>query len=178
MNKEKPYLETKRIVIDRKYNPNYGDDRICECGHPYYRHFDTYDNMNPCGCKYCECMEFKLAVKDKDKKYLVRPDDFMIFAIDPKNGCYRGYEPKYVKNYPHAYEHFTFKSLTEDYSYFPISEEEIPIYEEKHNFWISFSIWQSRNDGHGGRKGGTEEEYIEYLERVKRYNVLKDNDTN
>jgi hypothetical protein len=63
--KEKPYL--KRIEVIQKviieYNPNYGDDRICECGHPYYRHFDTYENMEPVGCKYCGCYEF---VEDKE----------------------------------------------------------------------------------------------------------------
>ena len=25
---------------NNKYDPNYGDARICECGHSYYRHFD------------------------------------------------------------------------------------------------------------------------------------------
>lgn len=58
MNKEKPYLETERIVIDRKYNPNYGDGRICQCGHTYYRHFDSYEGMEPTGCKYCDCYDF------------------------------------------------------------------------------------------------------------------------
>jgi len=58
-NDELPYIITERIVIDRAYNPKYGDGRICECGHPYYRHFDTYENMYPCGCKYCPCFEFK-----------------------------------------------------------------------------------------------------------------------
>ena len=56
---EAPYIITEEVVIHRKYNPNYGDDRICECGHPYYRHFDTYDDMCPCGCKYCGCGVFK-----------------------------------------------------------------------------------------------------------------------
>ena len=36
-----------------EYDPAYGDDRECLCGHPYYRHFDYYDNMYPIGCKYC-----------------------------------------------------------------------------------------------------------------------------
>ena len=40
------------------YDPKYGDDRMCKCGHPYYRHFDTYDDMYPCGCKYCGCEHF------------------------------------------------------------------------------------------------------------------------
>lgn len=53
---EQPYLE-KTIVI-KVYNPDYGDDRDCQCGHKYYRHFDTYENMEPVGCKYCMCFEF------------------------------------------------------------------------------------------------------------------------
>lgn len=58
---DKPYLEyiiTKRI---KKYNPNYGDDKKCVCGHTYYRHFDSWQDMTPCGCKYCSCNIFKLA---------------------------------------------------------------------------------------------------------------------
>lgn len=35
------------------YDPKFGDDVLCECGHPYYRHFDTYEDMSPVGCKYC-----------------------------------------------------------------------------------------------------------------------------
>lgn len=58
MNDEKPYLEKVITKTIRKYNPNYGDDRVCECGHPYYRHFDTYDKMRNVGCKYCACYEF------------------------------------------------------------------------------------------------------------------------
>lgn len=43
-----------------EYDPSFGDDKICACGHPYYRHFDTYDDMYPVGCKYCyDCLTFK-----------------------------------------------------------------------------------------------------------------------
>jgi hypothetical protein len=55
---ELPYIFIKRIVQYSYYNPNFGDDRLCECGHVYYRHFDSYDDMNACGCKYCSCFEF------------------------------------------------------------------------------------------------------------------------
>jgi hypothetical protein len=102
-------------------------------------------------------------------KYLVRPDDFSIFETDPLNGCYRIYHTKETVNRPHAYEHFNFKNLTENYGWFPIKKKDIPIYEEKCDFHYGFVSWQCRNDGHGGTKGGTMEEYIEYLERVKRY---------
>lgn len=43
------------------YDPEYGDDKECLCGHAYYRHFDTYADMYPCGCKYCRCDTFVLA---------------------------------------------------------------------------------------------------------------------
>ena len=58
-NKQLPYITVEKIVIIKKYNPNYGDDRVCKCGHSYYRHFDTYEDMYPCGCKYCECFTFE-----------------------------------------------------------------------------------------------------------------------
>lgn len=54
MHPDKPYL----TVTTRVYNPDYGDDRVCECGHTYYRHFDTYEDMRPIGCKYCSCRKF------------------------------------------------------------------------------------------------------------------------
>lgn len=65
---EQPYIITTRIVEDLKYNKDYGDDRICECGHEYYRHFDTYEEMSPVGCKYCACYRFvEKKVKWKQK---------------------------------------------------------------------------------------------------------------
>jgi len=55
---EEPYIH-KIITTEKKlYNPKYGDDRICKCGHSYYRHFDTYEDMGNVGCKYCDCYEF------------------------------------------------------------------------------------------------------------------------
>lgn len=50
---EKPYII--KMVETKHYNPNYGDNRLCVCGHPYYRHFDTYEDMEACCCKYCDC---------------------------------------------------------------------------------------------------------------------------
>lgn len=59
MNNEQPYIKVERTVVDIFYNPAYGDNRICECGHTYERHFDSYEEMEPVGCKYCRCYEFK-----------------------------------------------------------------------------------------------------------------------
>lgn len=42
------------------YDPKFGDNKLCECGHYYERHFDSYEDMYPCGCKYCGCLEFIL----------------------------------------------------------------------------------------------------------------------
>ena len=51
-------LDCLQADLARMYDREYGDDRECECGHPYYRHFDTYDGMAPVGCKYCQCHTF------------------------------------------------------------------------------------------------------------------------
>lgn len=53
-----PYVWVEVTTQERRYNPEYGDDRLCECGHPYHRHFDSYDEMADVGCKYCHCTTF------------------------------------------------------------------------------------------------------------------------
>ncbi len=60
---EPPYIIEEKIIKIPRYNPKYGNDRMCQCGHPYYRHFDTYEEMHPCGCKYCSCHTFSELVK-------------------------------------------------------------------------------------------------------------------
>jgi hypothetical protein len=60
---EKPYRKRRVSTTIYEYNPDYGDDRICKCGHTYYRHFDSWPNldgetMEPVGCKYCPCYKF------------------------------------------------------------------------------------------------------------------------
>lgn len=55
---ELPYIEETVTTIERRYNPKYGNDRICQCGHTYYRHFDSWAQMDNVGCKYCHCHNF------------------------------------------------------------------------------------------------------------------------
>jgi hypothetical protein len=56
---EQPYQITHETIKHRFYNPYYGDHRICNCGHTYYRHFDSYEAMRDVGCKYCSCDTFE-----------------------------------------------------------------------------------------------------------------------
>lgn len=49
-----------KIHPEKIYDKNYGDDLECTCGHPYYRHFDSYEDMLHVGCKYCGCYDFVL----------------------------------------------------------------------------------------------------------------------
>jgi hypothetical protein len=46
-------------ALDRLWKPEFNQDARCECGHVYHRHFDSYENMEPIGCKYCGCWHFK-----------------------------------------------------------------------------------------------------------------------
>lgn len=66
MKKQEPYIIREVTHIVREYNPEYGDDRICECGHSYGRHFDSWEDMEPVGCKYCDCYEFVEIEDGKD----------------------------------------------------------------------------------------------------------------
>lgn len=59
MSAQEPYLTKVSKTEDRAYNPDFGDNRLCGCGHSYYRHFDSYEDMGPIGCKYCACYDFK-----------------------------------------------------------------------------------------------------------------------
>lgn len=56
-----PYIQysVTRVYTLLTYNPAYGDSRECKCGHSYYRHFDSYEDMDPIGCKYCQCYTFE-----------------------------------------------------------------------------------------------------------------------
>jgi hypothetical protein len=65
MSDEPPYLFEAKVVHTRKYNPKYGDDRLCICGHPYHRHFDWSENYQPTGCKHCECYVFMQGEEDE-----------------------------------------------------------------------------------------------------------------
>lgn len=55
---EKPYIETTITKVVRSWNPKYPSEELCTCGHVYYRHFDSYEDMEPVGCKYCPCWDF------------------------------------------------------------------------------------------------------------------------
>jgi hypothetical protein len=100
------------------------------------------------------------------KKFLVRKNDFHIFEVDETNGCYRSWSTKNVTdskgNRPQAMSHFTFENLTENYDFFPIQEEELEFYNNKHNIYLNYFKWTNISDGHGGIKGGTFEEYVNY----------------
>ena len=56
---ESPYIVEVITKTVLRYNPDFGDDRDCACGHSYYRHFDSYEDMEPVGCKYCSCYHWK-----------------------------------------------------------------------------------------------------------------------
>ena len=57
------YFRIAKVKYKLKYNPDYGDNRLCECGHAYFRHFDGFEGYKAVGCKYCSCNEFREQIK-------------------------------------------------------------------------------------------------------------------
>lgn len=60
---EKPYV-TLYVEYENLYNSNYGDHRICECGHEYIKHFEDPHKAGNIGhascCSVCgNCVEFQ-----------------------------------------------------------------------------------------------------------------------
>ncbi len=106
-------------------------------------------------------------------KFLVRPNDFHIWDLDESNGCYRSYSTRSVTysdgTRSNAQPNYTYDNLVNNYDFIPITEEELPDYEAKHDYRMGFITWQYRSDGHGGCKGGSEKEYEAYLRRVEAY---------
>lgn len=73
-----PYIKkvNQQIQVTHKYNPNFGDDKECVCGHPYHRHFDAFEEMYPIGCKYCSCRTFE-EITDENREE-IRNKNLMI----------------------------------------------------------------------------------------------------
>lgn len=96
-------------------------------------------------------------MKTTKTDYLVRPNDYHIWELDPANGCYRSYSTRTVTysdgTRPNAQLHFTFENLTQNYDFIPITKEEIPKYEKLHDLYHKTLMKYNENDGHGGIKG-------------------------
>lgn len=54
--KQEPFIEEPQTKIVRRYNPEYGDEELCECGHPYKTHFDSTGLH--IACYHCDCEGF------------------------------------------------------------------------------------------------------------------------
>ena len=46
-------------MVNRLWDSERDQLEKCKCGHAYERHFDSYEDMYPVGCKYCECWTFE-----------------------------------------------------------------------------------------------------------------------
>lgn len=73
------YINTIRMLLSKvsiigyaPYDSTFGDDKKCRCGHPYHRHFDSYDHMRPVGCKYCRCDHYEEPIDMTPEEFFQR----------------------------------------------------------------------------------------------------------
>jgi hypothetical protein len=84
---EEPYIKKQVVTVIRLYNPDYGDKRVCVCGHSYERHFDGYEDPDhqDVGCKYCYCHNFiERTDADSDLRNLVIAEFAGVGACSPE----------------------------------------------------------------------------------------------
>ena len=100
-------------------------------------------------------------------KYLARPDDGEVWSLNDDNLTYSS--KRFKDEHP---DHITHKHAYETLiacEFYSVTEDDFPALEEKGKDFYEFISWQGRSDGHGGSKGGTRKEFLEYKERKKKW---------
>lgn len=113
---QQPYIIKEVVHIEYRYNPEYGDKRICECGHTYERHFDSYDDMEPVGCKYCSCGEF-VEVLPGQKTGKDAEDDGYNDGYDCVEMRTEYENTKWQETYERWYQHGVAKRNSQEFKY-------------------------------------------------------------
>ena len=112
-----------------------------------------------------EEIEIKLTNEELDfPKYLYRSDDYSIFEKqeDNKYRMQMDIERDWVT---HGYEYGVLMGS----GFLPCTEDDFGWLKMKHEQYYDYLSWSSRNDGHGGCKGGTMEEYLVRFSDGKTY---------
>lgn len=100
-------------------------------------------------------------------KYLVCPNNYNIFTLNPENNEYYSELIGANRNQLMSYSYDTLVNI---HHFYPAKECELEMYKKKSDEYYEFVSWQSRNDGHGGTKGGTYEQFLQHKKDVKKYN--------
>lgn len=88
-------------------------------------------------------------------KYLLRPDDYAVFTQN-EDGTFSHDESG--QHMPYRYKEAALLTL----GFIPKDELNWPEIMEKRDFYTRYMNWYTRSDGHGGSKGGTLEEFLQY----------------
>jgi hypothetical protein len=93
-------------------------------------------------------------------KWIARTSDGEIFYLR-ESGKYSMDDSKFP-SYEYEIEHLTEPSFEKVWE-----ENHLNFWEERKKFYSDYIQWFTRSDGHGGRKGGTIEEYLNTLKCMK-----------
>ena len=100
-------------------------------------------------------MEFGIRTVERPQ-YMMRSSDFSAFVIQD-NGEYAQRLNIKGREFGQSTEYAVLKR----YEFIPAEESDQPYYARKFEQYYDWMKWASRPDGHGGRKGGTLEEFLE-----------------
>lgn len=100
-------------------------------------------------------------------KYLVCPNNYKIFTLNPENNEYYS---ELIGANRNQLQSYSYDTLVNIHHFYPAKECELEMYKKKSDEYYEFVNWQSRHDGHGGSKGGTYEQFLRHKKDVKKYN--------
>lgn len=151
---------------------------------------EKWDDLNPMSCQWlvlavlsiqdeinnrCEIrsvvpdtveeIDIKLTNEESDfPKYLYRSNDYTIFVKqeDNKYRMQMDIERDWVTD---GYEY----DVLMGHGFLPCTEDDFGWLKIKHEQYYDYLSWTSRNDGHGGCKGGTMDEYLRRFSDGKTY---------
>jgi hypothetical protein len=88
-------------------------------------------------------------------KYLARQHDGAILKRN-ENGTY-----SFIESNMHRPYEYSLDSLL-SLNFEPVTEEDFPALKEKGDLYYQYMSWYHRSDGHGGVKGGSLEDFMNY----------------
>lgn len=89
-------VDQLQLAYSKSYDPEYGDDKPCQCRKPYVDHFDAEDRMEHVGTTHCSAFRLATAVQRNPKRDLADLAQYVVrglsVSVQQADTYVRGFE--------------------------------------------------------------------------------------